>query len=178
MTEAKSILDRRCPACGKVVENAEPGRYECEACGCRYWFYEPVPTARTKKGRTVGNFSSRHEFAMDDGTTVPACSVARNAALRLEKRKEKRENGSAGSTDLVLHPVKLTEEVKAELLRAERTVDILLVSREVMEAMRNDGVEIGNHIRMCKFVDYPQRLVSAECFCTIEDEEEQNACEA
>ena len=159
----------RCPGCG-ITQSAtdqtiNTGPVCCINCGLRYRVMHKMPTATLANGRTVGNFSSTHDFKFDDGTVLPRCEWSRKNALAALTRKETRKDPAYPDSENIDMSRYLSPSVIEEIRRAETTVDILLVPLPILDGIHNMGMDPGR-CRSIIYVDRETHLISATQFCT------------
>lgn len=102
-----------------------------------------APRATLTNGVRVVNFSSPHSFEFEDGTTLRACGPER--VLDLPLRRDETIISNHGPWSTIRVGFLPTETVWDELLllAQDDTVDIILVPRVMLDALRAAGHQIG-----------------------------------
>lgn len=112
-----------------------------------------APRVTLSNGLTLANFSSPHAFKFMDGSVLPPCSPERVRALALKRlgveyleaalQDNERATGVVWTTVFV--EFNTTHAVRSALdeLQQDRTIDIVIIPRVVLDALRRDGLPIG-----------------------------------
>jgi hypothetical protein len=106
-----------------------------------------APVLTLSNGLTVVNFASPEIIAFEDGSELLGCSVKRvnHLGLKVSEKIVDKDMWKDANTKVPLQQVytarTLTPHLTQELyrLRADTSVDIILVSRDVMDACKKVG---------------------------------------
>lgn len=133
---------------------------------CNSMLFEEMPTTRLPNGVVIGNFSSGHEFCLQDKdgteTFLPACSEQRVQVLQLSSSEIRENRGlwtDLESTESL--PQIVLEEI--ERCQARDDVDIIIVSWKTMRAWKELGRE-GGKLRSSKWKDQQDKKIYSDKF--------------
>ena len=125
-----------------------------------------MPTITTKKGLTIANFSSPHQFLFDDGSILPGCSPERSKALMLHPIEKETVNPK-GFTDIELK-FEMSGEVRKALSESLNSkIDIVIVPLPVMVALKEADIGEASNLpfRTCRVKDRVTKEVYSNRFC-------------
>ena len=133
---------------------------------CNAILFEEMPTVKLPNGVVIGNFSSGHDFCLQDKdgteTILSACSEQRVQVLQLSS-SEIRENcglwTDLESTESL--PQIVLEEIKR--CQERNDVDIIIVSWKTMRAWKELG-KAGGKLRSSKWKNQQDHKVYSDKF--------------